>query len=118
MDFIVDLPKVNGHTQIWVIVDYFTKMAHLISLKDDAKQSKDLAKIFVSNIWYLHELPTDIVLDQDRCFHTFWPEVCDLFDVCRRMSTAYYPETDGQNNRVNQTLEQYLHTFCTFEQDN
>jgi hypothetical protein len=58
IDFIVDLPKLNGHTQIWVIVDRFTKIAHLILLKNDAKQSKDLAKIFVSNIWHLHGLPT------------------------------------------------------------
>jgi hypothetical protein len=50
MDFIVDLPKLNKHTQIWVIVDCFPKMAHLIPLKDEAKQSKDLAKIFVLNI--------------------------------------------------------------------
>jgi hypothetical protein len=50
IDFIVDLPNLNGHTQIWVTVDCFTKIAHLIPLKDDAKQSKDLAKIFVSKI--------------------------------------------------------------------
>ena len=118
MDFIVDLPKSNGHTQIWVIVDRFTKMAHLIPLKDDAKRSKDLAKIFVANIWRLHGLPTDIVSDRDRRFHAFWAEVCDLLDIRRRMSTAYHPETDGQTERVNQTLEQYLRAFCNFEQDN
>jgi hypothetical protein len=50
MDFIVDLPKSNGHTQIWVIVDRFTKMGHLILLKDEATWSKDLAKILVLNI--------------------------------------------------------------------
>jgi hypothetical protein len=85
IDFIVDLPKLNEHTQICVIVDRFTKMAHLISLKDDAKWSKDLAKIFVSNIWHLHGLPTDIVSDLDRIFTHFrqkyaisstYPEEC------------------------------------------
>jgi hypothetical protein len=68
MDFIGDLPKSNGHIQIWVIVDRFTKIAYLILLKNDAKQSKDLAKIFVSNIWCLHGLLSDIVSDQDRGF--------------------------------------------------
>jgi hypothetical protein len=43
-------PKVEPATQILVIVDHFTKIAHLILLKDDAKPSKDLAKIFVSKI--------------------------------------------------------------------
>jgi hypothetical protein len=76
-------------------VDCFTKIAHLIPLKDDAKWSKDLPKIFVSNIWCLHRLPTDIVSDRDRRFHAFWAEVCDLLDIHRRMSTAYHLVTDG-----------------------
>jgi hypothetical protein len=71
MDFIVDLPKSNGYTQIWVIMDHFTKMAHLIPLKNDAKWGKDLAKIFVSNIWRMYRLPTDVVSDRDRCFQVF-----------------------------------------------
>jgi hypothetical protein len=71
MDFIVDLPKSNRDTQIWIIVDRFNKIAHLIPLKDDVQWSKDLAKIFVSNMWSLHRLRTDIVSDRDRRFHPF-----------------------------------------------
>jgi prepilin-type processing-associated H-X9-DG protein len=95
MDFIVDLPKSNGPTQIWVIVDHFTNMAHLIPLKDDTKWSKDLVKIFVSNIGYLDGHATNIVLDRNRGFHLFWAKVCDPIEIRRRISTAYYPETDG-----------------------
>jgi hypothetical protein len=94
MDFIVDLPKSNGHTQIWDIIDCITKMAYLIPLKDDAKWSKHLAKIFVANIGHLHRLPTDIVSDRDRHFHVFWVKVCDLLDIHRRMCMAYHLETD------------------------
>jgi hypothetical protein len=50
MEFIVDLLKLNWHTQIWVILDRFTKMTYLIPLKNNVKWSKDLAKIFVSYI--------------------------------------------------------------------
>jgi len=32
MDFIIELPDSEGNTQIWVIVDRFTKMAYFIPL--------------------------------------------------------------------------------------
>jgi hypothetical protein len=71
IEFIVNLRKSNRYTQIWVIVDHFTMIAHLISLKDEAKRSKNTAKIFISNIWHLHRLPTDVVSDRDRRFYPF-----------------------------------------------
>jgi len=34
------------------------------------------------------------------------------------LSTAYHPQTDGETERVNQEIEQYLQVFCNFQQDN
>ena len=33
-------------------------------------------------------------------------------------TSSYHPEADGQTERVNQTLEQYLCTYCNYQQDN
>jgi hypothetical protein len=87
--------------QIWAIVDCFTNIAHLIVLKDDAKRSSALPKIFISNIYTLYGLPSDIVLDRDRCFHALSAEVCELLDILRRIYAAYDPETDQQTDIVN-----------------
>ena len=33
-------------------------------------------------------------------------------------TSGYHPEGDGQTERVNQTLEQYLHMYSNYQQDN
>ena len=33
------------------------------------------------------------------------------------MSTSYHPQSDGQTERVNQVLEQYLRLYCNYQQD-
>jgi hypothetical protein len=33
-------------------------------------------------------------------------------------TSGYHPEGDGQTERVNQTLEQYIRIFCNYQQDN
>ena len=117
MDWIIDLPESNGYTQIWVIVDRFTKMAHLIPLPKKVT-AKDIAKIFLQEIWKLHGLPTDIVSDRDtKITSHFWQVLMDLLGIKTKLSTAFHPETDGQTERVNQTIEQYLRHYCSWKQD-
>jgi hypothetical protein len=117
MDFITDLPKVNGYDQIWVIVDRFTKMAHFIPLKN--RVAHTLALAFIREIWRLHGLPMGVVSDRDTVFTSkLWSEIMRLLDISQDMSTAYHPQTDGQTERVNQVLEQYLRTYCSWDQKN
>jgi len=59
-DFITHLPESQGHTQIMVVVDRFTKMAHFIGLDENAT-TKDVADTFVREIWKLHGLPTESI---------------------------------------------------------
>ena len=119
MDFVTDLPMSEGCDQLWVIVDRFTKMAHFVPLKKNAKKSADLARIFLREIWRLHGLPSSIVSDRDSRFTSkHWETVCAMLKIDRNMSTAYHPQTDGQTERVNQSVEAYLRQFCNYEQNN
>ena len=48
----------------------------------------------------------------------FWAELMGRLNVRLRKSTVFHPQTDGQTERVNQSLEQYLRQYCNYEQDN
>jgi len=117
IDFIVRLPKSDRYTKIWVIVDRFSKMAHFIPLRTE-EDIKELAMTFVKEIWRLHGLPESIVSDRDTRFTSkFWTSLMQLLQVKRNLSTALHPESDGQTERVNQTEEQYLRSYCSYQQD-
>ena len=92
-------------------------MAHFIPLKKPAS-AEELSRIFVREIWRLHGLPTDIVSDRDTRFtSTFWQGVVTKLDIRSRMSTAFHPQTDGQTEKTNQSIELYVRTFTNYEQD-
>ncbi|MBW0588255.1 hypothetical protein O181_127970, partial [Austropuccinia psidii MF-1] len=110
MDFITQLPLSNSFDSILVIVDRFSKMASITSL--------DLAHLFIKNIFSKHGLPLSIVSDRGSLFvSSFWTNLCQQLKISRDLSTAYHPETDGQTERVNQILEQYLWMYVSYHQD-
>jgi hypothetical protein len=124
IDFITALPESDGFTQIWVIVDRLTKMAHFIPLREGPEAGaseapvQDLAKVFAKEVWRLHGLPSDIVSDRDTRFTSrFWQELTKHLGIKLSMSTAFHPQTDGQTERVNEVLEVYLRHYCSFQQD-
>ena len=118
MDFITELPVSEGCDQLWVIIDRFTKMAHFLPLQKEGKTAADLAVIFTREVWRFHGLPTDIISDRDSRFTSeFWKEFLQLSGIRPRKSTAFHPQTDGQTEWLNQTIEAYLRAFVGKEQD-
>ena len=114
MDFIIGLPKSNGYTKIWVIVDRFSKMAHFIPLRTE-EHIKELALTFVNEIWHLHGLSEAIVSDRDTRFTSkFCKSLMQLLQVKLNLSTPFHQESNRQTERVNQTLEQYLRSYCSY----
>ena len=63
-------------------------------------------------------VPANIVSDHGSLFTSkFWSTFCFYLGARRRLSTAFHPQTDGQTERQNQTLEHYLRVYCNFAQD-
>src|SRR5437588_5849652 len=118
MDFITDLPASGGHDAILVVVDWLTKMSHFIPCRKDIN-AKQFAIVFLKEIFRLHGLPRDIITDRGSIFTSdMWEEITNKLNIDRRLSTAYHPQTDGQTERTNGILEQYLRAYVNYQQDN
>jgi len=77
-----------------------------------------LAKLFQDHIWKLHGLLESIILDREVQFVVgVMKELNNLLEIQTKLSTAYHPQTDGQTERINQELEQYLRVFIDHRQE-
>ena len=119
MDFIVQLPKTpRGFTSITVFVDRLTKMVHLAP-SNDTDNAPTVAQTFLSTIFRHHGLPDDIVSDRGSVFTShFWTAFLQLLGTKASLSTAFHPQSDGQTERVNRTVEQMLRLFIDYKQTN
>uniref|UniRef100_A0A8C5LXT9 Integrase catalytic domain-containing protein n=1 Tax=Leptobrachium leishanense TaxID=445787 RepID=A0A8C5LXT9_9ANUR len=117
MDFIVDLPPSRQHTTIFVVVDRCTKMAHFIPAIG-LPTAAQTATLFIREIFRLHGIPHSIVSDRGSQFTSrFWSQMCRSLKISRYLSSAFHPQSNGQTERTNQTLEQYLRCYTTHLQD-
>lgn len=113
MDFITGLPTSRSYSVIMVVVDRLTKYSHFGPLP--AKFTTDkAATLFVEMVVKLHGFPTTIVSDRDPIFMSaFWKTLFRLSGTQLHHSTAYHPQSDGQSEVVNRSLEQYLRAFTS-----
>lgn len=112
MDFIKGLPKAAGKEIIWVVVDRFTKYTTILLPFPTQLQLRNWLDFSFETIYKLHRLPRSIVSDRDKFFiSTFWHE---LFSTQLCYSSSYHPKSDGQTNRVNRCLENYLRAMTSY----
>ena len=86
-------------------------MVHFIPTTERTS-AEGLARLFRDNMWKLHGLPKSIISDRGPQFAVgLIRELNQMLEIESKMSTVFYPQTDGQTERVNQELEQYLRMF-------
>ena len=116
-DFITKLPLAQGYDSVLVVVDQLTKMVHFI-LTTEKTSAEGLARLFRDNMWKLHGLPKSIILDRGLQFVAgIMRELNEMLRIKSKLSTAFHPQIDGQTERVNQELEQYLRMFIDHRQE-
>ena len=108
VDFISELPESGGYNSIMVVVDSVGKRAHF-SETVTTVTAAGAAHLYLQNVWKLHGLPQKVISDRGPQFVAeFMRELYRLLSIELASSMAYHPQTDGQTERVNQELEQYL----------
>lgn len=118
MDFVTDLPPtVNGYDSVLTIVDRLTKVVRFLPIKK-SMSAKAVALEFRIGWYRQFGLPRAIVSDRDPKFIShFWGALWQALGTELRFSTAFHPQTDGQSERANRSLEEYLRNFVCPRQD-
>ena len=77
-----------------------------------------LAEVILDVVVWHHGLSNSIVSDRGSLFTSkFWSSICYFLGIKLRLLTAFHPQTDGQTERQNSTMEEYLRAFVNFKQN-
>jgi len=118
MDFIEKLPSSSGFDTILIIVDCLSKQAIFIPTHDTIT-SAELACLFVIYVFSKHGVPSHVTSDRGSEFVShFFHSLGTALDMRLHFTSEYYLEANGQAERTNQTLEQYLYVYCNYQQNN
>jgi hypothetical protein len=108
----------ENHDAVMVIVDKLTKLVTFIPTRTDMDTVETAKKFF--NHWYRwFGLPKKVISDMDgRFISRFWKELFRLTKTRLAMYTSHHPQTDGQTEKTNRTLEEMLRHCINYQQNN
>ena len=117
VDIIGPLPESQGNNAILTIVDRFSKIIRLFPISTEIT-AKGVATILRDHIFKLHGTPQQVISDRGPQFIlSFMDALYTLLRIQGNPSTAYHPQTDGQTERYNATIEQYLWLYMNYLQN-
>ena len=110
LDLITQLPRSRrGHDAIVVFVDKLTKMVHYVPTTTTVT-APELARLFLREVVRHHGVPESILSDRDPRFTAhFWRHFWNCLGT-------FHPQTDGQTERANRTLEEGLRHYVNTRQ--
>ncbi len=96
IDFVTDLPELEGHTCILVAVDRFSKAFKFIPLRGLPTALETTEKLF-THVFRSFGIPEDIVSDRGPQFISHvWKAFFRMLGVTMRLSSGYHPKMNGQ----------------------
>jgi hypothetical protein len=117
MDLITDLPVSEGFDAIFTITDHNATKAMVFIPCHKTIDALNAAQLYTRHVFPYYRVPRKIISDRDPHFTAqLAKELCHLLDIKQNISTAYHPQTDGQSERSNQWLEQYVRIYTNYQQ--
>ena len=124
INFITDLPlELTDNDSILQIIDSYTKMAHMISVKLKGSLSiiltaEEAVILLWKHIVRPHSISKTWVSDRNTQFiNKFWKHLCRCLGIRHVSMTAYHSQRDSQTEQLNQSLEAYLRAYVNWEQN-
>jgi len=120
MNFIIDLSDSYNYNAILTIICRLLKERHYIScITDDEDITvKKTAEMLLQWVYWTHDLSSFIVFNRDSQFiFILWKFLCKRLSISLWLFIIYLSQINDQSERVNQNVEQYLHFFCLYMQN-
>jgi len=115
IDLITKLPQSKGNDLILTITDQGTTKAIILIPCKETMSAEDLAKEYKAKAFPFIGLPSRLISDRDTCFTSkLFKELCQQLGIKQNLSSAYHPQTDGESEQTNQTMEAALRIFCNY----
>ena len=113
VDFVGPLPtSKEGHDSILVLIDRFSKMVMFRPCKTTITAG-ETGRLLLDMMLRIGKLPSSIVSDRDERFTSAaWGQLWRGLKTELKMSTAYHPQTDGQTERMNRTMQTLLRAYA------
>jgi len=79
----------------------------------------DLTCLFILHVFSKHSIPFHVTSDRGLEFvSNFFQSLGTALNMRLHFTSGYHSEGDGQTECMNQTLKQYFHVYCNYQQNN
>jgi hypothetical protein len=104
----------QSYDSIFIAIDRLTKYGYFILYRENML-AEDLAYLFNKYVISQYRVPKKIISDRDKLFRRFWTSLINQLGIYYKLLIAYYSETNGATERLNQTFKQYLRYFVNYQ---
>ena len=98
---------------ILTVTNHNVSKASIFIPCQESINSEGVAKLYTFQVFPHYRIPLKIISDCNTHFNlAFTKKRCQLLGIKQNISSTYHPQTDGQSECMNQSLEQYLQLYC------